>query len=329
MDISPLAGLTNLTNLDLRGNPLNDSSINNHITVLESNGVKVIFDSLSKGDFDIELVFLNHVTEHQKNVIQYAVRRWMSVVVEDLPDYTFTQGFSGTCGDQSYEIPSGERIDDLRIYVSTSVSSTFAIGQASPRLLRETTHLPVVGCMGIKVSLTSRLLDVSLHEIGHVLGFGTLWDEFGFIQDLSLSDSNADTYFNGPRAIAAFDDAGGGDYEGKKVPVQKRDGTHWRFGVLNGEIMLPARAGESALSAITVQSLADLGYGVDVTRADPYNTREPYNSLSGTTPRAKLALSEAAIPGVGAEPYLECGVDLLTEPIYVVDQQGAHHSYHR
>ena len=321
-DISPLSGLTNLTDLDLRGNPLSDSSIKDHITVLESSGVKVLFDLLRKGDFDIELVFLNHVTERQKNVIQYTARRWMSVVVEDLPDYTLTQGFSGTCGGQSYEIPSGERIDDLRIYVRTSVSAAFAIGQGAPHLLRETTHLPVVGCMGIKVSLTSRLSDISLHEIGHVLGFGTLWDEFGFIQDLSWSDSSADTRFNGPRAIAAFDDAGGGDYGGKKVPVQKRDGVHWRFGVLNGEIMLPARAGETALSAITVQSLADLGYGVNVTRADPYNTREPYNNLSGTTASAKLALSGSAIPGVGAEPMLTCGAGLMTEPIHVVDPQG-------
>ena len=314
-DISPLAGGLRLRSLNLRGNPLNDSSINDHITVLESNGVKVLFDSLHKGDFDIELVFVNHVTERQKNVIQYAVRRWMSVVVEDLPDYTFTQGFSGTCGDQSYEIPSGDRIDDLRIYVSTSVSSTFAIGQGGPHLLRETTHLPVVGCMAINVSLTSRVFDVGLHEIGHVLGFGTLWEKFGFIQDLSWSDSSADTHFNGPQAIAAFDEAGGGNYGGKKVPVQQRDGTHWRFIVLNGEIMLPGRSGERALSAITVQSLADLGYGVDVTQADPFTVR-------GTTASGKVALVESAVLGVDAEPMLTCGAGLMTEPIHVVDPQG-------
>ena len=314
-DISPLSGLTRLRSLDLRGNPLNDSSINDHITVLESGGVRVLFDLLRKGDFDIELVFLDQVTEFQKNVIQYTARRWMSVIVEDLPDYIFTQGFSGTCGGQSYEIPSGEQIDDLRIYVSTSVSSTFAIGRGGPQMLRETTHLPVVGCMAIKVNLTSRLLNTPLHEIGHVLGFGTLWGKFGFIQDLSWSDSSADTHFNGPRAIAAFDDAGGGNYGGKKVPVQKRDGGHWRFIALHNEIMLPARSGEGVLSAITVQSLADLGYGVDVTQADPYTVHR-------TAASGKIALGGSAIPNVDVEPNLECGVDRMTEPIYVVDQQG-------
>ena len=92
--------------------------------------------------------------------------------------------------------------------------------------------------------------------------------------------------------------------------------------MLNGEIMLPGRAGEQALSAITVQSLADLGYGVDITQADPYNTREPYNNLSGTTPRAKLVLVGSAVPDVDAEPMLTCGAGLMTEPIHVVDPQG-------
>ena len=294
-DISSLSGLTNLTSLDLRGNPLSDSSINDQVTVLESGGVRVLFDSLRKGDFDIELVFLDHLTEFQKNVFQHAARRWMSVIVEDLPDYTFTQGFSGTCGGQSYEIPSGDRIDDLRIYVSTSVSSTFAIGQGSPHLLRETTHLPVVGCMAIDVGLTSSLYGIPLHEIGHVLGFGALWEEFGFLQDQSWSDSSADTHFNGPRAIAAFDEAGGWDYGGKKVPVwQWGNGNHWRTSVLWGELMLPSRWGEEALSAITVQSLADLGYGVDVSQADPYTLP----SAASAKASAKIAAAMPAIPGV-------------------------------
>ena len=341
-DISSLSGLSNnQTNpncgsypcrtqiaLDLRGNPLGDSSINDHISDLESNGVRVLFDLFRKGDFDIELVFLDDVSELQKNVTQYAVKRWMSVIVEDLPDYTFAQGFSGTCGGQSYAIPSGEQIDDLRIYFSTNVDAIFAIGLGKPDLLRATTHLPVVGCMQIDVSNINALLSITLHEIGHVLGFGTVWEKFGFRQDLSFSDRGADTHFNGPRAIAAFDDAGGRDYRGKKVPVQQRDGAHWRLGVLTGEVMTAVGDGEAALSAITVQSLADLGYGVDVTRADPYNTREPYDYLSGTTATAKISAVLPSTPTLSnghalpEVPQLWCGVGEEREPIHVIDPQG-------
>ena len=116
-DISALSGLTNLRELDLRGNPLGDSSIDVHIPFHERNGATVTFNSLREGDFDIELVFLDSFTERHKRVFQFAARRWMSAITEDLPDYEFAQGWSGRCGSQSYEISAGERIDDLRIYV--------------------------------------------------------------------------------------------------------------------------------------------------------------------------------------------------------------------
>ena len=259
-DVATLRGLARLTELDLRGNPLNVSSTNQHIPSLRNNGATVHFDSFRKGDFDIELVFLDEFTEGQKNVLRYTVRRWMSIITEDLPDYDFTQGWSEACGDESFDISSGERIDDLRIYASSRESGP--LGLASPRVLRET-HLPVVGCMSFNMQTTD-LLNVGLHEIGHVLGVGALWRRFGFYQN----PPNGDTHFNGPLAIAAFDDASGRDYTGAKVPVEM-DGVHWRYSVLEGEIMAPSAIG-GALSAITVQSLADLGYGVDVTQADAY-----------------------------------------------------------
>ena len=382
-DISSLVGLTNLTELDLRGNALSLSSINDHIATLESRGVTVRFERFRKGDFDIELVFLDPFTEVQKRVLQYAARRWMSVITEDLPEYEFTRGWSGTCGDQSFEIPSGERIDDLRIYVTSFDDIPGAVGWGAPDLLREATYLPVLGCMGFDLE-RANLLITGLHEMGHVLGFGTVWDELGFYQN----PPDGDRHFNGPLAIAAFDDAGGWDYKGKKVPLN--DSAHWRrsafwssrFPESPGELMMPGGGG--ALSAITVQSFADLGYGVDVTQADPY-------TLPGTTSGAKVAVATPAVPRLDvnavrpnihpppgtdpyghervaggllsgilgddgktgglesgerfwgfdidfdvadarqmghlgrqavAEPELKCGVGLLNEPIYVVDQQG-------
>ena len=371
-DISALVDLIDLKWLWLRGNLLNDSSINDHIPILQRIGVEVFFDpSRPKGDFDIELVFLGPFTDSQKNVLQYVARRWMAVIAEDLPDYEFTEGWSGRCGDQSFEIPSGERIDDLRIYMAI-FEGDVAVGYGGPSLLREETHLPVLGCMAFDLE-RANLLITGLHEIGHVLGFGTVWYDLGFLQDL-----DGDTHFNGPLAIAAFGDAGGWDYTGKKVPVQRNDGGHWRGGVLKGELMVPGGGG--ALSAITVQSMADLGYGVDVTQADPY-------TLPGTSAgkaSAKIVVATPAIPRVdvtqadalpGADPHwqgrvpevlpsifgqdhwrgrlessqrvwsrgfdlrdnrlmwrpaspaetepkLSCGVDLMTEPIYVINPQG-------
>ncbi len=293
-DISPLFGLTNLANLELRWNPLNDSSLDDHIPALQGRGVMVLFTPLGKGDFDIELVFLDSFTEDQKDVLRLVARRWMSVITEDLQDHEFAQGWSGRCGDHSYAIPSGERIDDLRIYMTTFKGDQ-AVGWGGPTLLRDETHLPVVGCMGFDLE-RANLLITGLHEVGHVLGFGTVWGPFSYYQN----PPNGDQHFSGPLAIAAFDDAGGGDYAGAKVPLS--DPAHWRGEVFEwGELMLPW--GGAALSAITVQSLADLGYGVDVTVADPYAIHAHGAAAKAS---AKIAAAVPSIPGVtpaDADPH--------------------------
>ena len=291
-DISALAGLASLERLNLRGNPLSDVSIAEHVSALENMGVTVVFDSFRKGDFDIELIFVGSFAEKHRNMLQYVARRWMAVIVEDLPDYELTQGWSGTCGDHTYEIPAGERIDDLRIYVTTFVEDDYpdAVGWGGPDLLRDETHLPVLGCMGFDLERAD-LEITGLHEAGHVLGFGAVWEDFGLIQDLSWDDVNADTHFNGPLAIAAFNEAGGRDYTGAKVPVEKMDGSHWRSPAIDFELMSPP--GGAYLSAITVQSFADLGYGVDVSQADAYTLP----GASAGKVSAKIAVAMPSIPG--------------------------------
>ncbi len=321
-DISALAGLTNLMELNLAGNHITDISALSGLTNLQNPDLRANpLNDLPKGDFDIELVLLDDFTESQQRVLQYVARRWMAVISEDLPDYQLAEGWSGTCGGQSFEISSGERIDDLRIYVSTFNDGS-AVGYGGPSLLREDTHLPVLGCMAFDLS-HANLLITGLHEIGHVLGFASeVWDEFGFYQN----PPNGDTHFTGPLVIAAFDDAGGRDYTSAKVPLQTGE-SHWRIPVLEGELMAPYGGG--TLSAITVQSLADLGYGVDVTQADPY-------TLPGPAAAQASATQAEVIPAIGeddrssgrlasptqTEPKLWCGFDGEREPIYVVDPLG-------
>ncbi len=315
-DISALSGLPNLTELNLRQNPLSASSINDHIPALRRSGATVRFDPLLReSDFDIELVFLDdHFDEENKNEIQYAARRWMSIIREDLPDFTFTDGWSGSCGDRSYAIPSGERIDDLRIYVVSfnGDDAGAPAGWAGPDVLRETSHLSVVGCMGFNL-VYNVSPSTALHEIGHVLGIGTQpWSKNGFVRD-----SSNDPHFNGPRAIAAFNDAGGRNYTGKKVPLEENGG-HWRESVLSGELMEPSSGSgwEGVVSAITIQALADVGYGVDVTQADPYTLPSAAAKVvaTGSTPDDHL-------PGRLA-PQWTCGVDTEHKPIHMVDPQG-------
>ena len=95
------------------------------------------------------------------------------------------------------------------------------------------------------------------------------------------------------------------------------------------EFMIPYLNGRGWLSAITVQSLADLGYSVDVTQADPYTlpdaaqTRAEIASIDAWDDR----LSEGLGLGLSThgESKLQCGVGTgeAREAIYVVNERGA------
>ncbi len=85
-----------------------------------------------------------------------------------------------------------------------------------------------------------------------------------------------DPHFIGAGALAAFDAAGGTSYGGAKVPVMDVGGagtinTHWRDDVFDPEVMTGFLSdGFNPLSEVSIESLADLGYVVDASQADPF-----------------------------------------------------------
>jgi hypothetical protein len=65
-----------------------------------------------------------------------------------------------------------------------------------------------------RLEASGRLVDLILHELGHALGFGTLWARKGLLQNPFLpsflpSSKGADTHFDGLSAVTAFDAIGG------------------------------------------------------------------------------------------------------------------------
>ena len=121
-------------------------------------------------------------------------------------------------------------------------------------------------------------------EHGKLLGYSSLPDlqhrvrsccpEFGYLQDIGTARNS---HFIGPLAIDAFNRAGGRYYSGHKVPLENMESgstdTHWRESVVGEEIMSPfynPTTPIAPLSEISVQALADIGYVVDASQADPY-----------------------------------------------------------
>ena len=310
-DITPLENLT-LEYVDLRGSSLSENSIKNTIPALQARGTTVHWD-FPTGTFDIELVFLGESTEFFEGLAggipDYwdPVRtRWEQIIQQDIPDYTFKQVFQSTCGNQPIRIAAGDKIDDLRIYVTVFEHEEGGpLAKGYPRLVRDS-QLPAIGC--VEIAKSDWLYELAaVHEIGHVLGIGTIWDELGLLKNLgSATDYISDTHFIGSRAIQAFNDLGGRSYTGKKVPVEQGPTPHhWRGEVIYNELMSNnAHGGNAALSAITIQALADLGYEVDASQADIHNFRI-YSD--GNAPAGKVLAGQVSS---------FCSLEGIPAPIY-------------
>ena len=261
------------------------------------------------GNFNIEIVFVNDndFTPSQKAVFRQAARHWMSIITEDLRDIDFsTNPYNEWHADLGMRIRVNDTVDDLRIFVrAISIDgSGDTVGKGGPFWIRDGTKLPSLGKIYLDTADLQRIEEegllrtVILHEMGHVLGIGTIWEE------LDLLRGSSNRYFIGPLAIQAFNNAGGRNYNGTKIPAES-DGSHWRESVLGTELMTPIYSYDAnPLSALTIQSLADLGYRVNVSQADRYSLPAPIGG--------KL------VGGQGRD-WGDCS---LKGPIYVSDENG-------
>ena len=274
------------------------------------------------GSFDIDLILNDDVSESMAGAFDDAIAYWEALLgPTELTDVPVGTGFELGCNG----IVTNERVETVdELVIVASVNDIDGPGgilaAAAVCAVREESGLPFMGAMNFDLADLESLAEsgdmeeVILHEIGHTLGFGTIWSEHGLLVNPSLpSSQGADTYFPGPYAVEAFDSAGGTEYTGgEKVPVENRAGpgsgdSHWREGVLENELMTPYLdiGILDLLSAITIQSLADLGYTVDAAIAEPF-------TLPGTTGADILE----------QRPKIAYGEDVLRGPIMVVDRNG-------
>ena len=262
--------------------------------------------------YRIELIFGDGFTEAEEAEIRRAGARWEEVLAADAPDVPVDR--TGFCREDLEGVRMVGSIDDVVIGVSVELDDPDRLASAGPCVVRES-GLPVMGDIRFNrwywepdslVVGSLSMYTVALHEIGHVLGIGTTWRDR--LREPTLNEEVArDTHFPGPLAVEAFNEAGGWAYRGGKVPVENvsRWGAHWRQGILAGELMAPR--GGTALSAITLQALADLGYEVDVSRADPYELPAP---------------DRIPPPDTAAESEAGFASDVIEGPVIVVDENG-------
>jgi hypothetical protein len=119
---------------------------------------------------------------------------------------------------------------------------------------------------------TQQMRALITHEIGHVVGIGTLWANGGnaFLTGTNTSDPR----FIGPDAVAEYKNTLGGADDDIPVANEGGPGTrllHWRESTFDRELMTGySESGDvvQPMSSMTIASVGDLGYIVNLGAAD-------------------------------------------------------------
>lgn len=214
-------------------------------------------------EYNIDIQILGGLTPSQQDAFDIAASRWSSIITGDVPDANL----------------QGELIDDIKIEArgATIDGEGGVLGQAGPTWVRIGSFLPIAGVMTFdrddlqKLEDDGLLLSVILHEMGHVIGSGTIWNRLGLLQGAGSTNPT----FSGSNAMQEFGNLLGTGSP-TAVPVANKGGpgtkdSHWREAVFGNELMSGfINQGVNPISRLTIASLADLGYQVNLDAADDY-----------------------------------------------------------
>ena len=249
-----------------------------------------------------------------------AKARWQRVIFGDEGNVNNVNITPNSCGNAGLPA-STENIDDLLIFaILVPIDGQGGIlGSAGPCAFRSSDSTSLFGLMRFDTAdlafmeQQGILEDVILHEMGHVLGLGTLWN----LKGLLTGGGTIDSYFTGAFANLKFDDIGGDDFTGGgTVPVENcqqgvppscgpgtRDG-HWREFVFTNELMTGYIDIPAPMSVVTIAQYGDIGYQVNLGEADTFG----------------LPLRAAALRAAGKGVHL--GDDFLRIPVELIDANG-------
>ncbi|MGH1344938.1 MAG: leishmanolysin-related zinc metalloendopeptidase [Nannocystales bacterium] len=240
------------------------------------------FTGRTISDFDIVLHYVNPPSDSQEAAFETARLRWQGALINALPAIQGSlSGLAQECG-----IPfDGGNVSVTGVHIFVQLQEIDGpggengniLGQAGPCSLRDDGS-PYLGVMTFDtfdlavLEDTGSLESVILHEMGHVLGVGSLWRFSGLLEDPSIpNNAGADTHFLGSRATEVFLELlGGQPFAGAVVPVENNaqqgsSDSHWRETVMDDELMSPSLGGfgtAAPLSILTIGSMGDLGFYV-------------------------------------------------------------------
>jgi hypothetical protein len=226
------------------------------------------------GTFNITVRYIATPTARQQQAVTNAIARWQSVIQGDLVNIPVNAPAAACFSTQP---ALNEVVDDVLILIEfVNIDGPGkTLGEAGPCYVRSDNSLPVVGHLKLDAGDLQQMetwgtLDaVVMHEIGHILGIGTLWTT----KQLIAGAGTDDPQFLGARGNAAFRLLGGST---ANAPIENtgeagtRDG-HWRESIFGSELMTGyINSGSNPISTLTIASLQDIGYGANTGAAGSY-----------------------------------------------------------
>jgi hypothetical protein len=263
-----------------------------------------------------------------KAAFDSAAAKWQRIVVGDLEDIviagTDTMGPVTIGSNPCIPATVNQTIDDVVIfaYVKPIDGARGILGFATPIYSRNSDSTTISGCMTFDVADMEELaaagaLQATItHEMGHVLGIGTLWDAKKLAANTCASGApTGKPYFTGGSARQAFFSALGTGvaWSDSTVPLEGSgscfDGTrdaHPSEAIFKNELMTgyidPV---SNPLSVVSATILRDLGMTVNDLATDAYTV--PFG-----LPTARMTAAEG-------RKLNEMPVD---EPIRMLDRRG-------
>ena len=240
------------------------SCIGGGYTCLQNSDFGVVGPADWGMDLQLEVLDSNSVGAYVS-----ARAKWRSVITGNLVSISSSGLMGDPCSNAYPAI-----IDDIHICGrDVPIDGAGAVlGRAGPTYLRTSDGTSISGFMEFDVADVATLIAsgsweaVILHEMGHVIGIGTLWDYN------NLVDNNLN--YLGPNAQNVWSNTWGCTSSAPPVETDGGPGTaggHWDEACLLDELMTGFLTGSLPLSALTIATLEDIGYTVDYSSADAYD----------------------------------------------------------
>ena len=256
--------------------------------------VPISVAALRVAGFVIDLRFVGNVPATVRAAAAQAAARWEQTISAPLIPYHIIVG-ADTCGKGIPAVDTTETNMMIIVQADSIDGRANIVGEGGPCVIRDDSpQLTALGTLTIDTADVAGLSQQGLlvatitHEMGHILGIGTLWDETSYASLVS-GLGGANPVFTGHAARVASAELGFTADSSLGVPIENTgkvgDGTrdsHWRASVFGHELMTGSiHSGLNPLSLVTIDALGDFGYPVVQEAADNFNVA---NATSPGTP---------------------------------------------